>query len=285
MQQLLKKIFHRIGWEKRRSLASKAYAFDDIFGHKMFQNPFDDGIDIAPLQGVPFKKLSRFGEFALIKRLRPGQVVLDLGANIGYFTLLFARQVGDSGHVYAFEPGPLSFLLLKKNIAINGYRNITPINKAVSDKSEILDLWICLTGESDNRLDGVKHGHGDRFPVMTRCIALDDELPRSLIVDYIKMDIQGAEYRALLGMRGLIERSPQVSLLMEYGPGWLEAAGVSPNDFFGLIEDMGLAMFDVPDEGPQAPVTREWLAANIGRGDRSQTNLILRRAIRSIERS
>jgi hypothetical protein len=75
---------------------------------------------------------------------------------------------------------------LKKNIVANAYRNITPINKAASDKSEILDLWICMTGESDNRLDGVERGDDDRFPVMTRCVALDDELLRSLIVDYTK---------------------------------------------------------------------------------------------------
>jgi FkbM family methyltransferase len=168
------------------------------------------------VQGVPIETFSHFGELALIYRLRPGQVVVHLGANIGYFTLLFARQVGHSGHVYAFEPGPLSFLLLKKYIAANAYRNITPINKAVSDKSEILDLWICVSGESDNCMDGVERGDDDRFPVMTRCVALDDELPRRLIVDYIKMDVQGAEYPALLGMRGLIERSPQISLLMEW---------------------------------------------------------------------
>ncbi len=111
----------------------------------MFQNPFDDGLDIAGVQGVPIETFSRFGEFALVKRLHPGQVVLDLGANIGYFTLLFARQVGDSGHVYAFEPGPLSFLLLKKNIAANAYRNITPINKAVSDKSETIAAAVPAT--------------------------------------------------------------------------------------------------------------------------------------------
>jgi hypothetical protein len=86
------------------------------------------------------------------------------------------------------------------------------------------------------------------------------------------------------GLRRTIAKNPAIQIIAEYGPGWLGAAGVSPNDYFALIEGMGLAMFHLPDEGPEAPVTREWLAANIGGDDRPQTNLVLRRAIPSIER-
>ena len=75
-------------------------------------------------------------EFDLVKRtIKKGDVVLDIGANIGVYTVLFAEIVGDKGRVYAFEPDPKNFALLKKNIEINKYKNVVLINKAVLNKN------------------------------------------------------------------------------------------------------------------------------------------------------
>ena len=67
------------------------------------------------------------------KEIQPGDTVLDLGANIGYFTLLFAKLVGNNGIVFAFEPEPQNIALLTKNIKINNYKNVTLVPKAVSN--------------------------------------------------------------------------------------------------------------------------------------------------------
>ena len=68
---------------------------------------------------------------ALVKRIvRNGDIVVDIGAHIGYYTLIFARLVGPKGKVFAFEPEPNNFNLLIKNIKINGYKNIIPVQKA-----------------------------------------------------------------------------------------------------------------------------------------------------------
>jgi hypothetical protein len=79
-----------------------------------------------------------------------------------------------------------------------------------------------------------------------------------LIVDYIKMDIEGAEYRALLGMRGLIERSPQVSLLMEW-----ESHSAHAAETLRLVRSMGFRVHDCPDDGPMTLSSDEFLLRNI----------------------
>src|ERR1700674_193031 len=70
-------------------------------------------------------------ETEIVKReVRSGEVVLDIGAHIGYYTLLFARLVGESGRVFAFEPDPANFAILSSNVAVNAYENVTLIRSA-----------------------------------------------------------------------------------------------------------------------------------------------------------
>ena len=71
-----------------------------------------------------------------------GQTIIDVGASIGIYTIFFAKMVGEKGKVYAFEPEPNNFELLKKNIAINGFKNVILENKAVSDVSGIVKMEI-----------------------------------------------------------------------------------------------------------------------------------------------
>src|SRR5437867_3185244 len=86
---------------------------------------------LDPTDSVVSPTLRHFGVFEpfetqLVQQMvRPGDVVLDVGANIGYYTLIFAELVGEQGHVYAFEPDPRNFAFLAKNVHSNRYRNVT----------------------------------------------------------------------------------------------------------------------------------------------------------------
>jgi len=103
-------------------------------------------------------KLSIVGVFEpreteLVKReVKKGDTVLDIGANIGYYTLIFARLVGDTGKVYAFEPEPRNFEILKKNVETNGYKNVVLVNGAVSDSDTPLRLFISDTNMGDHKI-------------------------------------------------------------------------------------------------------------------------------------
>jgi FkbM family methyltransferase len=192
-----------------------------VYGHRMIGAPDDAGLSIFR---ASFAKSGP--EIELFRStIKPGMTVVDLGANVGLYTLQFASLVGDTGHVYAFEPGPLSYGLLKANLALNRYyRNVTVENAAVSDSTGNTELHICATGESDNRIAGFATDERERVPV--RCFALDDYFKPGTQVDFIKMDIQGAEIKALHGMRRVIAENPSLKLFVEANTGLVEAAEV-----------------------------------------------------------
>jgi hypothetical protein len=75
------------------------------------------------------------------KHLRKGMIMIDIGANIGYYSLIAARIVGKDGKVFAFEPHPSNYEWLRKNIEINGFTNVIPINKAIADKNDLAKLF------------------------------------------------------------------------------------------------------------------------------------------------
>ena len=90
----------------------------ELDGRKMFLDP-KDSLRLS---------LKEYGkrEMELVKKIvKKGVVIVDLGANIGFWTLVFAKIVGDEGHVFAFEPGPANFGILKKNVEINHFQNVT----------------------------------------------------------------------------------------------------------------------------------------------------------------
>lgn len=105
----------------------------EIQGHKMF---------IEPADGLEFLIKPHHEEFEteiFKKEIKKGDTVLDLGAHIGYYTLLAAKLVGEKGKVFAFEPEPTNFALLKKNIKINNYQNVIPVQKPFLIKTEKAD--------------------------------------------------------------------------------------------------------------------------------------------------
>ena len=138
--------------------------------------------------------------------VRPGDTVLDLGGNIGTTALLFSKQVGEHGRVFAFEP--VVHAVLRENLAKNGVRNAEVIPKGVSSETgtariEISDF--CLDSSLVHREEKVDHYRESRDVELIR---LDDFVAERKLdrVDFIKMDIEGAEEMALCGARETIER-------------------------------------------------------------------------------
>jgi FkbM family methyltransferase len=205
-------------------------------GHLLYVEPHDRAV------GARLRRRGVWatGETAVCQQeLRPGMQVVDVGANIGYFTLLFARLVGPTGHVYAFEPEPRNFDLLQRNIARNGYGNITAVPKAVSRAAGTQRLYKNPDNLGDHRLAFAAAG---RDWVDVPVITLDDFFPSAARVDYIKMDIQGAEYGALDGARGLIARSGSLCLITELWPGGMRAFGDDPEQYLGMLTEMGFRL-------------------------------------------
>ncbi|PSF36238.1 hypothetical protein C7H19_13605 [Aphanothece hegewaldii CCALA 016] len=214
--------------------------------HKMYQDPNQP---LGPINSDliinGFWEQSETNYF--IKFIQENDIVLDIGANLGYFSLLFAKQVGNKGKVYAFEPEPNLFLLLKKNVEVNQYQNITLINKAVSHQNTSLKLYISEDNIGDHRIYDAEDG---RQYIEIDSLKLDDYFADfEPEIRLIKMDIQGAEYEALQGMINLINKNKKVEIVTEFSPYHLKFAGVEPIIYLELIEKLGFTIYILQENG------------------------------------
>jgi len=173
------------------------------------------------------------------KTVKKGDVVLDIGANIGDNTLIIAKLIGPKGKVYAFEPDPEIFSLLKKNISVNGYDNIIAIQKAVSNKNGKLKLFLSENNRSDHR---IYDSHDNRESIEVGTVKLDSFFRSKISVNVIIMDIQGAEYLAFIGMEKLVKRNKGLVIIYELSPTLLKMSGFSPKKFIEKLVDCGLAI-------------------------------------------
>jgi FkbM family methyltransferase len=178
--------------------------------------------------------------------LKKGDCFIDIGAHIGYFSLVAGRLVGSEGKVYAFEPEPDNFTQLLKNIEANGYNNIVPVQKAISNILGICDL----------RLDKKPGFHSLYLaPEQTGTIKVDVTTLDDFFamegwppVSFIKMDAQGGEAHILDGAKNLLERNPDLKMIIEWWPEGLEAAGVSPQSFLENLQSRGFQVLVIDEK-------------------------------------
>ena len=137
--------------------------------------------------------------------LKPGMVVVDVGANVGYFSLLAAELVGSSGKVYAFEPEPGNHGVLQKNIEINSLSNIQVEEMAVSDNSGVADFFLSELDSGSHSLFG-DAARGIRESVQVTTTTLDAFLEAEgwPNIDLVKIDVEGAEDLVFDGARNLL---------------------------------------------------------------------------------
>ncbi len=177
--------------------------------------------------------------------LHPGMVMVDLGAHIGYFSLIAAKWVGPSGQVYAFEPQPKLFDLLVRNIEANAFRNfVRPINKAVSNAKGPRTL---LLSEKDDGEASFYHTPGvtPSRTAIVETTTLDGFFAAEgwPPVHVMKADIGGSEKAALEGMRELSNRNSQLKLIIELCPSSQTAAGFRPEEMVEVLHALGFKKF------------------------------------------
>jgi len=226
----------------------------EIQGSKMFININEPNPGLRQtFQAYAMNRIHEEATTGILKKIiKPGDIFLDLGANIGYFSLLAAKLTGEKGKVFAFEPEPKNFYYLQKNIEINNYKNIYPFQKAVSDKNGTTELFICEYDSGHhtiNQYGGVEvYSHGrptEKIAIKVDTVKLDDFLAdKTDHVDIIKMDIEGAEALAVEGMRNILADNKKIKVLMEFFPLFIRKMGSSPEKLIKtLIEDLGFNIF------------------------------------------
>ena len=169
---------------------------------------------------------------------------MDVGANIGYYTLLAARLTGEKGKVFAFEPDPHNYGLLCKNIELNGYRNVIAVRKAVFSKSGRMPLFLDKKNLGAHSLSAENVEKADS--IMIDAISLDDYFKEiNSKIDIVKMDVQGSEMAVLDGMANTITQNGNLEIITEFWPTGLRNAHVSPRGFLENLADYGFAIYQI----------------------------------------
>lgn len=203
------------------------------------------------------------------ERIKEGEIVLDIGAHIGYYTLMAAKRVGNRGKVYAFEPNKDNFALLTKNARINGYKNVIPINKAVTNSTKKSRLFLSPVSTGMHSL--IDLDNNSKNTVIVNSVSVDDFFgknpPR---VSVIKLDIEGGEYKAIEGMKGLLQKSKHLSLFTEFSPFSIKKSKKTPQEFLNLLQSCGFKLYSIDEHRkllipvevktflPSCPIDRDW---------------------------
>jgi FkbM family methyltransferase len=147
----------------------------------------------------------------LAERLKPGMVFYDLGANIGFFSLLAARLVGATGKVFSFEPDPEIADRLRRNIGRNGFTNTMVVEAGIWSASGNVNFVAADLSSPDRGVGKFVAGENAMAGTPTRSVALDDFVHSAPYPDAIKCDIEGAEIEAFRGAEKLLEaRHPMI---------------------------------------------------------------------------
>jgi FkbM family methyltransferase len=180
-------------------------------------------------------------ETAIVQRvIKKGDTVLDVGANIGYYAVLFSRLVGKEGKVVAFEPDVQNFAILERNLRTNHCTNVTAHRVAVSDGTGEKQLFLSPDNKGDHRLFKTDGRATRRVPT----VALDDLEALQCPIHYVKIDTQGSEPAVLSGMRRIVEENARhLVSIMEFCPGLLNASGVGYQAMMDLWNALDARVF------------------------------------------
>lgn len=211
------------------------------WGHKLYVDPGDLGIARCLLvyKGV-WEPLETETFVSLLKN---DMVVVDIGANIGYYTLLAAQRVGGGGKVFAFEPEPKNFSLLSKNIRENGYTNIVAVPSAVSNRNGTSRLFLCPKNSGAHNLSARWH---EESSIQVNTVTLDQyfsayEGP----IDVIKIDAEGVEELIFDGMAQLLKRYPDLVIFTELNP---PVGECSPERYLQKLLSQGFRIFELREQ-------------------------------------
>lgn len=231
---LPKKIFSKINFITKydKTLKIKVNLSDWIQQQIFF-------IDYSDLNGISFLK----------KTLSKDNVFIDIGANIGAYSLIASKLVGKTGKVIAFEPVNSIYSQLNENITMNSITNIFVEKKAVYDQNTNLDLFI--SNEQNMGMSSIlHHSHESGEKQNIEAITLDSyaELNKLAKIDLVKIDIEGAEINALKGMKqSLIKFKP--TLIIEISDGILENSSVNSKAIYDFLFDLNYEPYNIDKKG------------------------------------
>ena len=208
------------------------------------------GLCIKDLSKILFNRVERDVVQVARTLVREGDVVLDVGANMGLTARAFCRLVGPNGKVFAFEPDPMTAELLRHNT--RRFPQCVVMTAAVSDQPGQATFHVHPTSTAGSSLVALKNDHRK---ITVPCMSLDQVIDENKLtrVALVKIDVEGAEALVLKGFRQTLPRSRGLPLIVEFSPENLRNAGTSPEEFFQVLRDAGLDVASTDENGASNP--------------------------------
>lgn len=197
----------------------------EVFGNKML-------LDNSPVS----RRLRKNGVYEkketdiVMTKLHPGDTFLDIGAHIGYYTLIASTIVGNKGNVYSIEPDPNNHRILNHNIMINKLSNVESFNVAALNVNTPVDFYLDKTNTGNHKLFYDR----DNAKITVECMMMDD-IFRDIPIDFVKIDTQGSEVKVLKGMKDIISMNNKLKMLIEFYPYGIRGNGDNPLEMLSIL--------------------------------------------------
>ena len=203
--------------------------------------------------------------------LRPGQTFVDVGANVGYFSVLAATSVGADGSVIAIEPESRNLALLRTNLSATPCRRVSVLGLAAYSRPAWMSLRMNETNRGDHKL--APAGETD---VLVRCVRLDDVLPR--VVDVVKIDTQGFDHEVIEGLVATIRMNPDVLIVSELSLRELIARDVDAVTVLERYSELGLEYSVLDGRGSTGTASADEVLLHAKTAGLDELTLVLHRA-------
>jgi len=250
----LEKLSRGHGYGKKKPIRKILRTFEKSFrasevivhGHKMH----------IPKKGFgDYATYGIYGELdtlAVEKLVQKGDYTIDIGAAIGYFSLLFARAVGESGKVIAFEPKEGRCKILSQNLSLNGYNNVTIENSAVMStniKPKFFSRHDTIAGLRYIKDENIHYDYLETYkfqkPVEVNAIDLDGYLTKHNILEkisFMKIDVDGPELFVLQSGKQLLQ-NPNLIILMEWDQETAKWSGYEPAEIIDFLHENNFKIY------------------------------------------
>jgi len=189
----------------------------------------------------------------IVRRLVPGDGFIDVGANVGYYSLLASKLVGEQGRVVAIEASPATFKVLQRNLNLNQVRNVRAVNMAVYDSNTVMKVFRGSEYEIGRTTvlerEGLKRGFGVECEIAAaplNAILCREEIENARL---IKVDVEGAEWSVIQGMGSLLNSSRlDLEIIVEISPTCLAQQGKQPEDLLSILLESGFYAYRLEND-------------------------------------